>query len=233
MAALAIPILAYHSVDLRSEDYLTVARDQFARQIEHLAGRHAFVTAHDVAAGQVPDDALVVSFDDSLRDNLEHALPVLQQFGARAVFFVITGYLGRNNAWNHRAYRFADHMAPRDLWDLARAGNEIGSHSATHQRLTKLSDAQLEDELLSSRDMITALCGVAPVAFAYPYGGFDARCIAAVRRHYNFGFGSAREGDYDWSATPGSIRRIFVDAADEPEELDRKIKAYQPAGAHG
>ena len=232
MAALVIPILMYHSVDLRSEDYLTIARDQFARQIEHLARHYAFVTVHDVATQQVPDDALVISFDDSLKDNIDHALPVLQQFGVRAVFFVITGYLGRDNAWNPRAYRFADHMAPGDLWDLARAGHEIGSHSRTHQRLTKLSDAQLEDELLRSHNMIAALCGVAPGAFAYPYGGYDARCVAAMRRHYTFGFGSEREGDYDWAASPGAIRRIFVDAADGAEELDRKIKEYRQAGEH-
>lgn len=232
MAALAVPILVYHSVDLDSEDYLTVAREQFARQIEHLAGRYAFVTPRDVLARQVPDDALVVSFDDSLKDNVEHASPVLEQFGARALFFVITGYLGRDNAWNHRAYRFADHMTPRDLWDLTRAGHEIGSHSVTHQRLTKLSDAQLEEELLRSHNMIAALCGTAPAAFAYPYGGFDARCVAAVRRHYAFGFGSAREGDYDWEANPGAIRRIFVDATDGPEDLDRKIKEYRQAGAY-
>lgn len=227
MAGFGVPILMYHSVEETAEDPLTVARDQFARQIEHLAGRYGFTTVRDVPATGAPDDAVIVSFDDALEDQLRYALPVLQQFGARAVFFVITGYLGRNNAWNHRAYRFADHMAPRDLWDLVRAGHEIGSHSVTHQRLTKLSDSDLDDELRRSREMIAALSGAEPVAFAYPYGGFDLRIMTAVVRYYTYGFASEREGSCDWAVSPAAIRRILVEATDGPEELDRKIADYR------
>jgi peptidoglycan/xylan/chitin deacetylase (PgdA/CDA1 family) len=63
----------------------------------------------------------------------------------------------------------------------AAQGIEIGAHSASHRALTMLSDAEIEHEVVTSRDVIHRATGVRPDFFAYPYGLWDSRSCAAVR----------------------------------------------------
>lgn len=59
-------------------------------------------------------------------------------------------------------------------------GISIGVHSATHRCLPTLNDAELDREIVASRDILAAAVGVAAF-FAYPYGRCDARVRARVR----------------------------------------------------
>jgi peptidoglycan/xylan/chitin deacetylase (PgdA/CDA1 family) len=237
MKAKVVPTLMYHSVDRESRDYLTIGQAQFERQVAFLAERFALVLPGTFMDPLVPvnlqRDPVVISFDDSLRDNIEFALPVLEKYQARAIFFAIPGYLGANNGWNHRAYRFSDHMTTADLRALHACGHEIGSHSMTHQRMTKLDDRQLEDEMADSALALREILGTAPVSFAYPYGDADDRCRAACRRHYRQAFCSARQGTLSWELQPHSIRRIFVGPEDTPGSLAIKISEYLIGNQHG
>lgn len=62
----------------------------------------------------------------------------------------------------------------------ARAGLDLGVHSATHRALPRLSDAELHAELVDSREALARHSGVTPDAFAYPYGLWDQRVRNAV-----------------------------------------------------
>ena len=70
-------------------------------------------------------------------------------------------------------------------WDVitqaAVSGLQIGAHSATHRALPTLNDADLERELVESRDVIRRRTGVAPLFFTYPYGLWDERVRGATR----------------------------------------------------
>ena len=63
----------------------------------------------------------------------------------------------------------------------AREGLGIGAHSATHRTLPALADAELDRELVESRDLIRQNSGVEPAFFAYPYGVWDERIRDAVQ----------------------------------------------------
>jgi peptidoglycan/xylan/chitin deacetylase (PgdA/CDA1 family) len=69
-------------------------------------------------------------------------------------------------------------------WDTirthARAGIDIGVHSATHRALSTLTDVELEHEVIASRTIIHSRSNTWPEFFAYPYGLSDARVRAAV-----------------------------------------------------
>jgi peptidoglycan/xylan/chitin deacetylase (PgdA/CDA1 family) len=71
-------------------------------------------------------------------------------------------------------------------WDelaaLADRGWEIGSHTVTHPRLTRLDDEQLAAELSESKRAVEEHLGGACRSLAYPYGDEDARVVAAARR---------------------------------------------------
>jgi peptidoglycan/xylan/chitin deacetylase (PgdA/CDA1 family) len=66
--------------------------------------------------------------------------------------------------------------------EAADRGFEIGAHSATHRALPALSDLEVDDEVSRSRAVIHDATGVQPEFFAYPYGLWDSRSRAAVRR---------------------------------------------------
>lgn len=67
---------------------------------------------------------------------------------------------------------------PQALAELARNPLfEIGNHSFTHPHLTRLSGAQIRDELLRTQAEIAARTGRAPALFRPPYGEYDARVL--------------------------------------------------------
>jgi peptidoglycan/xylan/chitin deacetylase (PgdA/CDA1 family) len=72
-------------------------------------------------------------------------------------------------------------MSWEQIRELGRAGHEIGSHSMTHPLLPDLSDAQIHEEVATSRSRLSELTGAEVASFCYPNGSYDARCLSAVR----------------------------------------------------
>jgi len=62
---------------------------------------------------------------------------------------------------------------------------EIGNHSHSHYILSKLTDAELDNDLRCSHEILKGLLGESPEAFAYPFGvpetHFDERCLRSLQ----------------------------------------------------
>lgn len=123
-----------------------------------------------------PSKAVALTFDDGYRGLLDHALPVLERFGFRATFFLVSDRMGTTNTWD------AGHGdPPRSLmgWSEAAAlvgqGMEIGSHSRTHPFLTDLSEPEMESEIRGSKEAIEDRLGRPVRFFSYPHGLHDSR----------------------------------------------------------
>ncbi len=110
----------------------------------------------------VPRPIIVsLTFDDGDADNFA-LLPVLQQYGLHATFYIPSGLVGRPN-----------YMTWDQLKALQAAGNEIGGHSYDHTMLGGLSTAKLQHEICDDRQNLMDH-GFLPVSFAYPFGNYDA-----------------------------------------------------------
>jgi peptidoglycan/xylan/chitin deacetylase (PgdA/CDA1 family) len=104
------PILCYHKVDTRFElGFTRVGPAVFRRQVEALARRGYRALGSDalaaaLAAGEasVPARAadVVISFDDGYAALARHAFPILADHGFRALVFIITDFVGRDNNWD-------------------------------------------------------------------------------------------------------------------------------------
>jgi peptidoglycan/xylan/chitin deacetylase (PgdA/CDA1 family) len=70
-------------------------------------------------------------------------------------------------------------------WDVirasVRAGLDLGVHSATHRALPRLSDDELQAEMVDSRETLARHTGVTAEFFAYPYGLWDQRVRSAAQ----------------------------------------------------
>jgi len=94
----------------------------------------------------------------------------------------------------------------------ARQGVDIGVHSTTHSRLPRLTDAELQREVIMSRRVIERETGVTPDIFAYPYGLWDERVKAAVRAAGYRAAVTVEPGLNRAGADPWALRRVSIPA---------------------
>jgi peptidoglycan/xylan/chitin deacetylase (PgdA/CDA1 family) len=114
-----------------------------------------------------------------------------------------------------RSMQFAPVHRPADWSTIAAAttfGIDVGAHSASHRALTMLSDAEIEQEVTASREIIHRASHVCPEFFAYPYGLWDSRSCAAVRRAGYLGGLSLDPGLNDGACDTSCLRRVNVPA---------------------
>jgi peptidoglycan/xylan/chitin deacetylase (PgdA/CDA1 family) len=182
--SLRVPILVYHKIaphrpgESATQLELNVSPDAFASQMSYLHARGIAVVplSRLVAAleGQdrITGAAVVITFDDGLVSQYQHAFPVLRQYGYPATFFVYTNPIGRNEKW----------LTWEQLAEMSKAGMTIGSHTRTHPWITKLTDAQeLRNEIAGSRELLERKLGVPVSYFAYPFGIHTPEVIAVVQ----------------------------------------------------
>jgi peptidoglycan/xylan/chitin deacetylase (PgdA/CDA1 family) len=177
-----VAVLMYHHVgpvpphsDRLVRD-LTVSAERFEADLEELkADRCQVLTLRGlyeaVARGQVPPRAVVLTFDDGYADNYTVAWPLLQRHGFRGTFNVISGSVGTPG-----------HMTRSQLAELARAGNDIGSHTVSHPELPNLDERRLDLEVTESRRQLERITGGEVVSFCYPSGRYNQRVLEAVQR---------------------------------------------------
>jgi peptidoglycan/xylan/chitin deacetylase (PgdA/CDA1 family) len=188
----------YHSISENppaSTRRLSVHPDQFAGQLSLLRRRgRATVTfdeyARSITTGApLPENAVVLTFDDGYADFHRNALPLLEEHGFTATVFVTTGWL--DDAGDHAAGHPLDRMLTwKQVRELDRAGIEIGAHSHSHAQLDQLPAAALEQELRTSKDLLEDHIGRQVTTLAYPFGYSSKRVREAVAAT-GYRFGSA------------------------------------------
>lgn len=143
------------------------------------------------ASAGVP--VVTLTFDDNPKGHLSIAAPVLERYGYRGTFNVVTDWVAKD----------ARKMTWDDIRELRRRGHGIVSHTKSHPNLVKLLEEKGEDavlrELTVSRDIIRRETGAAPRFLCHPYGRASAEVDALVRAagmipmrtpRHNFGTGT-------------------------------------------
>jgi hypothetical protein len=88
--------------------------------------------------------------------------------------------------------RFAKELALlswKDVEDLAALGHTVGSHTAFHRRLSRLSAGEAEREVFGSADLLDKQLGRPVTWFAYPFGNIesiDASSCEVIGKRYRF-----------------------------------------------
>ena len=148
------------------------------------------------AAGAATNEPLRVAltFDDSLKDHLLIAAPMLEERGWRGTFNIVTDFVGKN----------ARMMTWDDVRELVRRGHEVTTHTKSHPNCVQLLKQgradRVRDELVQSRNEIAEKTGFAPRFFCAPFidqnDETERICRAAGLRQmigsrYNFGSNNA------------------------------------------
>lgn len=198
-------ILLYHSVG--GDVPYSIPASAFKQQIELLAESFKVVRLCDLPeamASESPNANIAcVTFDDGRRDNYDCALPVLEHFGIKATFFITTGVLDKTFPTFSGECPM---MTCGQVQELATLGHEVGAHTTSHPKLTKVPLETARVEVESSKRFLKDLLGSEVVSFAYPKGDYNEAVRALVRL---LGFRMAVtiheglvSGSPDWLALP-------------------------------
>lgn len=183
-------ILTYHSID-ESGSAISVSEQVFRDQVAWLARGDVRVVGLDVLM-RMPSDsnAVALTFDDGFVNFGDIAAPLLAEHNLPSTLFVVSGAVGKTNRWPSGPDRGVPEL-PLLNWDslgrLREQGVELGAHTRSHPRLTRVSRTQLNDEVFGSFDVIRAETGQSPNAFAYPYGATNPAAVGVVASRFSWG----------------------------------------------
>ncbi|MFH1061524.1 MAG: polysaccharide deacetylase family protein [Candidatus Omnitrophota bacterium] len=186
----AIPVLMYHSINTGAAgSRLIVEPDTFRKQMKFLKDKKFNCISLDayvelLKSGKKPKSkAVVITFDDGYEDNYSQAFPVLKELSIPATIFIVTDWVGKKNmlTWSQ-----LEEMEKNNLI-------EIGSHSVTHNMLTRMPKEAVIIEIEQSKQILEKALNVPINFFCYPTGahsdfikeltklaGYKAACATSV-----------------------------------------------------
>jgi peptidoglycan/xylan/chitin deacetylase (PgdA/CDA1 family) len=232
-------ILMYHGIADVTEDpnQLCVSPARFAEQLTWLQRsglRGVSISTLTAAMRAGRAGGLVgLTFDDGYTSMLDTALPQLAERGFGATAFIISDRIGGTNEWDAGpVWPLLDRAG---VAELAAAGIEIGSHSATHPHLAGLPARRQAAEVSASRGRLEDLLSAPVPGFAYPYGSMNeaARCaVGATGYEYACAVQAPRP-----SLGPLALPRIYVGQRDSAARMTIKRRLHKGyvavKGRHG
>ncbi len=116
---------------------------------------------------ETEEKKIAISFDCAWgTEHTDEILDVLERENVRATFFMV---------------EFWAEKYPEYVKKIDEKGHEIGTHSSTHSYMSKLSEAQIRDELTTSSEAIESVTGKKVALFRPPYGDYDDLLIQTSR----------------------------------------------------
>ena len=213
-----VPILTYHHVHPDGHPALQrasrkgllghMAASEFRSHLELLTGTGWQIRSTSeiidwlIDKSQIPPKTAAIHFDNGWLDTWETARAVLDEFGAKALVYIIggateqaSGRSGGPEAWSLRT-RTEGHISSEDhrimSWqqvkELLDSGWEVGAHTFTHPRLSRVLAEQgpeeVRREIEDSNQILRRRLGVEPVHFAYPSGDWNEEVETIVAPYY-------------------------------------------------
>ena len=175
-ACYGVPVLNYHKIENKHHS-LSVPIADFEQHMAWLSERgyhtitpdelYAFITEGKA----LPDNPVMITFDDGYSDNYLNAYPIMKKYGFTGTIFVVTSFLGKYNGY----------MTWEQAKELSDNGFSIESHTISHKSLTELTDDQLREELRESRQVLADKLGKSADYLAYPTGTYNLHIAQMVK----------------------------------------------------
>ncbi len=219
-----VQVLILHHVFPDEEKHFRALLKRLHREHEFIPYSDA-VRRAEVAGNQVDKPYLAFTFDDGMKNCLR-AAAILEEFGARACFFVCPAIVGERSEPTIQSFcrdqlelrHPVEFMTWDDLHWLRQRGHEIGGHTMSHPHLNQLSPEHAANEVRQSREVIVKHMGDAR-HFAWTYGRFNDCTPQVVREVYACGYetcASAERGCHGpvraSTELPLCIRRDHIEA---------------------
>jgi Predicted xylanase/chitin deacetylase len=151
-----------------------------------------FITFEDLSSGNYQPEKknIILTFDDGCESLYFNAFPILKKYGIKGVVYIVTGFTGaRSVVWKDNENKDPlNLLTENQIREMAAFGIEFGSHLTDHLHLTKLTEAEVRNELSVSKKYIEALLNKTVYSVAYPFGSYNERVVEiAEETGYAFG----------------------------------------------
>ncbi len=221
-----IPVLLYHYIrkiapqpDNRGWN-LSVPPTTFQQQMEYLQKEnYNTITPDDLHqylkyGYPLPDNPILLTFDDGYLDFFEEVLPVLRDYNLNATNFVVTNFIGRKKYmdWYHLRYLLTtDHVF-------------LGAHTQNHKKLTQLDPEILEQEIAVNKMTLEEWIGTAIDYLAYPYGDYNDEVLSVMKKHKFKAAFTTESDNLHRTNKLLELPRIKVGGGDTVQTFAEKIK---------
>jgi peptidoglycan/xylan/chitin deacetylase (PgdA/CDA1 family) len=178
-----LPVLLYHHLQTLKanagtdwEDS-TVTPQAFEEQMAYLAAHnfHSISVADLLACLEqgrpLPENPVIITFDDAWEDIYAVGYPILRKHGLSATLFVPANWIENVDGT----------LSWAQIEEMDRAGMEIGSHTMTHPYLIKSTPEMLTWELENSKARLEKHTSKPVIALAYPFGLYDDNVIQQTK----------------------------------------------------
>lgn len=208
-----VPILCYHRVGSRASPMI-MPPDTFEAQMAYLAhNNYRVIRLGDLiefleGKGQLPERAVVITFDDGHISSYQHAYPVLRKYGFPATFFLYTDFLNAGQAlhWSQ-------------IHEMAQSGLiDFQAHSKSHANLVVRLPGETEQhyrerlsaEIRTPRDLIQRNLPGKVTHYAYPFGDANETVLEGLAQTgYELGL-TVNSGGNPFYAHPLMLRRTMI-----------------------
>lgn len=201
-----VPVLMYHSVRTGATGQYQVEASQFDAEMKYLKdnGFTALTMAQYIQImknGQgAPAKPVLITFDDGWQDNYTVAAPIMDKYGFKATFFIISNMID-----------IPDRVTTAQLKDLKKRGYDIGNHALNHERLTDYNYSEQMSILSQAKSKLETALGSKVISLSFPYGELNTDSITIVNLlGYQVSF-SSYEGMSSSVDNTYTVRRLFVD----------------------
>lgn len=197
-----LPILMYHHIvpDGEAAEGMTVTAASFRADMQWLREHgYSFVLPRELAAGDIPDKPVMVTFDDGYSSNYDVLFPILREMDVKAAIALVVSMPDQRQSENFLSWDMCREMSDSGLvefgshtYDLHNFDGRGGMYTPGKpngiQRLEGEQRADYEarvcGDLQKSIDAIEAHLDVPVTYLAYPFGERDPWAEDYIREHF-------------------------------------------------
>lgn len=247
-----IPILMYHTVNDRANDTINTQPENFEEQIKalHDAGYNSITPfeLHDYYFnhGELPENPILITFDDGYKDNFTNAYPILKKYNTKATIFIIASRIEQEgmNSYPNEVPKFTweDAAQMSDLvtiqnhtWDSHRKidtekGKQVGQIAAPQKKEDGTWETKEEYlnritlDIASAQNVIKEKMGYESIMISYPYGEYSEELLEVANNlGVKMGVTVKKGVNYSYDSLM-ELKRITVDGNYSGEQLVNLIK---------
>lgn len=199
-----VPILCYHRISESAKGDYSVSPATFEAHMKVLADSGFRTVLSDqlydylVFNNTLPKKPVMISFDDSRAEHFAVAAPIMEKYGFRGAFFIMTITYNKKN-----------YMSTEQIKELAEKGHAIGLHSWDHTMATKYKEETYwQQQVVNPKAKLEGIMGKPVDYWAYPNGVYDNQAATELSKYFKLSFILSNKRD---SVQPlQTVRRMIV-----------------------
>lgn len=202
--AVRVPVIMYHSVakDSRRSGRYVIMPEQLEDDLKYINdnGYHTVFVKELIdyvySGAALPENPVVLSFDDGCYNNKEYALPLLEKYNEKAIISIVGKYTDIYTDTPDENPNYAS-LSWNNVNDIIKSGHiEIGNHTNDMHYLNhngrkgckkKRGEGEciykeiLKDDLDAMQNKCYENLGMKPLVFTYPFGSICSESESVIK----------------------------------------------------